>query len=47
MGDVYVRGWLGVDNAIKGELVMTSDERSFYCYTWQGVAEEGGLFGLD
>lgn len=47
MGDAYVRRWLGVDNAITGELITTSDERSFYCYTWQGVAEEDGLFRLD
>jgi hypothetical protein len=39
-GDAYVRGWLGVDNAVSGEIIITSDKRNFYRYTWQGQAKE-------
>ena len=46
-GDAYVRGWLGVDNAVSGEIIITSDERSFYRYTWQGQAKEAVPFSLD
>ncbi|MBA7625937.1 hypothetical protein ES703_33371 [subsurface metagenome] len=46
MGDVYVRGWLGVDNAVSGEIIITSDERNFYLYTWQGWAKEAEPFLL-
>jgi hypothetical protein len=40
MGDAYARGWLGVDDGVSGELILTTDERNFYVYTWQGRAEE-------
>lgn len=39
-GDAYVRGWTGVDNAVSGEIIITSDEKNFYRYTWQGQAKE-------
>ncbi len=44
MGDAYARGWLAVDNAVSGEIIITSDERSFYRYTWQGWAQEAETF---
>ena len=44
MGNVYARGWLGVDDRVSGEIIMTSDEKNFYLYTWQGRARKAGLF---
>ena len=44
MGDLYVRGWLGVDNAVSGEIIFTSDERNFHRYIWEALAEEGRSF---
>jgi hypothetical protein len=50
MGDAYARGWLGVDDEVSGELIITSDERNFYVYTWQsqavGVEPMRGFEGL-
>jgi hypothetical protein len=53
MGDAYVRGWLGLDDEVSGELIITTDERNFYVYTWEGWAGEvegmrdfESLFGL-
>jgi hypothetical protein len=40
MGDVYCRGWIGTDNNVTGELILTSDEKNFYLYTWQKKAEK-------
>ncbi len=40
MGDAYARGWLGVDDEVGGELIITTDERNFYVYTWEGRAGE-------
>lgn len=42
-GNIYVRGWLGLDNLIEGEIILTADEKSFFLYTWKGKAEQGGL----
>ena len=39
MGSVYMRGWLAKDNSIKGELIITSDERNFYLFNVEGKAE--------
>ena len=39
-GDAYVRGWLDVDNWVEGEIILTSDKRSFYRYIWQGQRVE-------
>ncbi len=39
MGSIYVRGWLAKDNSIKGELIITSDERNFYLFNVEGKAE--------
>lgn len=39
MGSVYVRGWLTRDNSIKGELIITSDDRNFYLYNVEGKAK--------
>ena len=44
MGNVYVRGWLGLDNAVSGEIIITSDEKNFDRYVWQGWAEEAEPF---
>ena len=43
-GDIYVRGWLGLDNVVEGEIILTADEKNFYYYTWKGKAEQGGAF---
>ena len=40
MGDAYARGWLGIDHSVSGEIIITSDERKFYCYTWRARAKE-------
>lgn len=42
-GHIYVRGWLGLDNTIEGEIILTSDEKRFYLYTWKGKVREGGF----
>jgi hypothetical protein len=42
-GNIYVRGWLSVDNLIDGEIILTTDEKNFFLYTWKGKAEQGGL----
>ena len=42
-GNIYVRGWLSLDNMILGEIILTTDEKNFNLYTWQGKAEKGGL----
>jgi len=39
MGEIYVRGWLSVDNAVEGEIILTSDKKNFYLYTWQAQAK--------
>ncbi|MBN2271504.1 MAG: hypothetical protein JXN61_12880 [Sedimentisphaerales bacterium] len=36
---IYVRGWLGLDKLVEGEVILTSDEENFYLYTWKGKAE--------
>ncbi len=41
-GNIYVRGWLGLDNVIDGEIILTTDEKNFNLYTWKGKAEQGG-----
>lgn len=46
-GHIYVRGWLGLDNLIEGEVILTADEKNFYLYTWKGRAELGTLSLLD
>ena len=40
-GDIYVRGWLGLDNLLKGEVILTADEKNFYLYTWKSKARQG------
>lgn len=42
-GNIYVRGWLGLDNLMEGEIILTADEKSFFLYTWKGKAEQGGF----
>jgi len=42
-GNIYVRGWLGLDNLIEGEIILTADEKSLFLYTWMGKAEQGGF----
>jgi len=42
-GEMYVRGWLCLDRAVHGEIILTVDQKNFYLYTWKGKAEEGGL----
>lgn len=39
MGSVYVRGWLAKDNSVSGELIITSDDKNFYLFDWQGKAK--------
>ena len=47
-GHIYVRGWLCLGNVVEGEVILTSDEKNFHLYTWEGRAEQGrlGLFGV-
>jgi len=42
-GNIYVRGWLGLDSLIDGEIILTTDEKNFNLYTWEGKAEQGQL----
>lgn len=50
VGDAYARGWLGLDDEVSGDVIITTDERKFYVYTWEGRAGEvegmGGFEGL-
>jgi len=39
-GEAYVRGWLDLENWASGEIIITSDKRSFHRYIWQGQAVE-------
>jgi len=41
-GHIYVRGWLGLDKLVEGEIILTTDEKNFFLYTWKGKAEQGG-----
>jgi hypothetical protein len=43
-GHIHVRGWLGLDNHIDGEIILTTDEENFYLYVWKGKAEQGGRY---
>ena len=43
-GDIYVRGWLGLDKSVDGEIILTYDEQNFYLYTWRGKAAEAAVF---
>ena len=46
-GDVYVTGWISADYSATGDVVLTSDKKYFYHYTWQGMAQaERPLFKL-
>lgn len=48
MGDAYARGWLGLEDEVSGELIITTDERNFYVYTWEGRAGEvEGMRGFE
>ena len=40
MGEAYLRGWMKTDCSVEGDLVITSDVKNFYRYTWQGQATE-------
>jgi hypothetical protein len=47
IGDAYIRGWLSPDNSVSGELIITTDEKNFYLYTWQTRAKQAeSLFSL-
>ncbi len=35
MGNAYIRGWINSDYSVSGELIVTSDEKHFYLYTFQ------------
>jgi len=39
-GEAYLRGWMKKDYSVEGDLVITSDAKNFYRYTWKGRAEE-------
>jgi len=32
----------GLDKLVEGEIILTTDEKNFYLYTWKGKAEQGG-----
>lgn len=40
MGEAYLRGWMKTDYSVEGDLVVTSDAKNFYRYTWKGQATE-------
>ena len=40
MGNAYIRGWIDKNYAITGELILTSDEKHFYLYTFQSWTEK-------
>lgn len=42
MGEAYLRGWMGTDYRVEGDLIITSDVKNFYRYIWKGQAT-GGL----
>jgi len=46
-GDTYARGWMDVNYVIDGELIITSDNKNFYRYKWQGEATEADPFLLN
>jgi len=46
-GDAYVRGWLGTDYIANGQIVITSDEKDFFLFTWHGPAEEVDPFSFE
>ncbi len=35
MGEAYLRGWMNKDYSVEGDLVITSDAKNFYRYTWK------------
>jgi hypothetical protein len=35
MGTSYVRGWLSKDNLVKGELIITADNKNFYRFNFE------------
>jgi len=39
-GEAYLRGWMKKDYSVEGDLVITSDVKNFYRYTWKGRAKE-------
>jgi len=39
-GEAYLRGWMKIDYSVEGDLVITSDVKNFYRYTWKGEVEE-------
>jgi len=49
VGEAYARGWIDVDYMVDGELIITTDNKNFFRYTWQGEATEAdpSLQGLD
>ncbi|MFC1676683.1 hypothetical protein ACFL3G_06425 [Planctomycetota bacterium] len=40
MGSAYIRGWIDKNYAVTGELIITTDEKHFYLYTFGGWAEK-------
>ena len=38
MGGAYVRGWIGVENDVSGEIIITADQKNFDRYRWDGIA---------
>ena len=41
MGDAYIRGWLSRDNFVKGELIITADNKNFYLFSFENRADSG------
>ncbi len=39
MGTSYFRGWLGKNNLVKGELIITADNKNFYRFNFEDLAE--------
>ncbi len=40
-GEAYVRGWLDPEHNVDGDLIISSDHKNFYRYTFAGKMEEG------
>ena len=47
MGSVYVRGWLSRDNFVKGELIITVDNKNFYRFDFENRADSALALPLE
>lgn len=44
-GRIYVRGWLDTEYNAKGEIIITSDKKSYKSFSWEAEGTEGmGMF---